>query len=281
MNVVVTGAGGFIGHHLLAALCVYNELNITAILRPGSHCVDKKYSVNQVFMDISQPPENAFEVMGKPDILIHLAWQGLSNYQSLYHFESELPIQYNFLKLLLGQGLKNLLITGTCLEYGMQSGALSSDSLTKPITPYGFAKDKLRQQLEFLQSDYIFNLTWARLFYIYGDKQAETSLLSQLKKSISSGDSKFKMSGGEQLRDYLPIHKVVKQLVFLAQQAQNMGVVNVCSGNPISIRKLVEKWIKENNWNIELELGYYPYPDYEPLAFWGVPDIKIENNNES
>jgi nucleoside-diphosphate-sugar epimerase len=281
MNVAVTGAGGFIGQHLLAQLNTYDELNITAIVRSGTDINDYKNYQNVVFIDISQPPENIFEVIGKPDVLIHLAWQGLSNYHSLRHFETELPLQYNFLKLLLDQGLKNLLVTGTCLEYGMQSGALSSDLLTQPTTPYGFAKDLLRKQLEFLQSSYNYNLIWARLFYIYGDNQADTSLLSQLKKSIQCGDAKFKMSGGEQLRDYLPVDKVVHQLVLLAQQQENIGVVNICSGNPISVRNLVEQWIKENNWNIELELGYYPYPDYEPLAFWGTKENKIECKNES
>jgi dTDP-6-deoxy-L-talose 4-dehydrogenase (NAD+) len=43
----------------------------------------------------------------------------------------------------------------------------------------------------------------------------------------------------------------------------------VCSGEPISVRKLVEGWIKDNGWSIGLDLGHYPYPDYEPMAFWG------------
>jgi dTDP-6-deoxy-L-talose 4-dehydrogenase (NAD+) len=32
---------------------------------------------------------------------------------------------------------------------------------------------------------------------------------------------------------------------------------------------MVETWLKENNWDIRLNLGHYPYPDYEPMAFWG------------
>jgi dTDP-6-deoxy-L-talose 4-dehydrogenase (NAD+) len=46
-------------------------------------------------------------------------------------------------------------------------------------------------------------------------------------------------------------------------------VVNLSSGRPISVRELVEKWIKENHWDIEPNLGFYPYPDYEPIEFWG------------
>ncbi|MEE8617691.1 MAG: hypothetical protein V3S86_00280 [Nitrosomonadaceae bacterium] len=44
---------------------------------------------------------------------------------------------------------------------------------------------------------------------------------------------------------------------------------NIYSGEPVSVRKLVERWLHENNWKIELNLGHYPYPDYEPMAFWG------------
>jgi dTDP-6-deoxy-L-talose 4-dehydrogenase (NAD+) len=77
------------------------------------------------------------------------------------------------------------------------------------------------------------------------------------------------MSGGEQLRDYLPVEEVARQIVRLAMARRDIGIVNICSGKPISVRRLVEQWLCERNWQIELKLGYYPYPDYEPMAFWG------------
>jgi len=77
------------------------------------------------------------------------------------------------------------------------------------------------------------------------------------------------MSGGEQLRDYLPVDEVAKHIVSLALVKKDTGPVNVCSGTPVSVRRLVEGWVKENGWSIRLNLGHYPYPDYEPMAFWG------------
>ena len=47
------------------------------------------------------------------------------------------------------------------------------------------------------------------------------------------------------------------------------GVMNCCSCEPISIRRLVEKYCVEKNKSIDLNLGYYHYPDYEPMEFWG------------
>ena len=77
------------------------------------------------------------------------------------------------------------------------------------------------------------------------------------------------MSGGEQLRDYLPVEKVAEYIVKISLQDKIGGVINCCSGEPIPIRKLVENYLIEKNKNIKLNLGYYPYPEYEPMAFWG------------
>lgn len=268
MKVAVTGASGFLGRHVLVEL-ESRSVVATVVLRPSSSTSPSLAKHTPTRMDLQNPPPNAFELMGSPDVLIHLAWGGLPNYKSLHHFEQELPAQYRFLKGLVESGLKNLVVTGTCFEYGMQSGPLREDMETRPTNPYGFAKDTLRCQIEHLKSDQSFTLTWARLFYVYGDGQAENSLLPQLKGAVERGDKVFNMSGGEQLRDYLPITEVAKCLVSLAMGNRDNGIVNICSGKPMSVRKLVEGWIEENGWSIELNLGYHPYPDCEPMAFWG------------
>ena len=268
MKVAVTGASGFIGRHVLLKLSE-SSCEITAITRKSENLSGFKSKIDIMEMDISLPLENAYELIGKPDILIHLAWHGLPNYKSLHHFETELPVQYRFLSGLVKSGLPNLLVAGTCFEYGMQSGALGEDCEARPSNPYGFAKDTLRHQLGFLKHEHPFNLTWARLFYIYGEGQSEKSLFPQLKKAVENGDKIFNMSGGEQLRDYLSVSEVASYLVSLAMMEKDIGVVNVCSGKPVSVRKLVENWIAEYSWSIKLNLGYYHYADYEPMNFWG------------
>ena len=92
------------------------------------------------------------------------------------------------------------------------------------------------------------------------------------------------MSGGEQLRDYLSVVDVARQIVKLAMAESEIGSVNICSGKPISVRRLVEQWLEENKWEIDLNLGYYPYPSYEPMAFWGANEstslIGIAESNQ-
>lgn len=268
MKIAVTGASGFIGRHVLTAL-LEHEVEVVAVTRDAARLAGLSEAVRIVEMDIAHPAPDCFEQMGCPDVLIHLAWESLPNYKLLHHFETELPRQYHFLKAMIEAGLPSLLVTGTCFEYGMQSGSLSEDMPANPNNPYGYAKDALRQQLEFSKSIKPFNLTWARLFYMYGEGQSNSSLYPQLKEAVLRGDKVFNMSGGEQLRDYLPVTEIARQIVRLAMTAGNVGIVNVCAGKPISVRRLVEQWLKDNCWKIELNLGYYPYPDYEPMAFWG------------
>ncbi len=268
MIVAVSGASGFIGQHVLMELARH-PVDVVAMVRDATKVVGVNSRTQVVQIDVKSASEDTFRAIGYPDVLIHLAWGGLPNYQSLHHIEDELPSQYRFLANLVKAGLPALVVSGTCFEYGMQSGPLSESLETRPHNPYGYAKDALRRQLEFLRQPRPFLLTWARLFYLYGDGQSETSLWPQLKRAVAQGEEVFNMSGGEQLRDYLHINHAAKHLVSLALKKANLGTVNICSGNPSSVRSLVEGWIRKNGWRISLNLGHYGYPDYEPMAFWG------------
>jgi nucleoside-diphosphate-sugar epimerase len=256
MKIAITGATGFIGQHVVHSL-KQTDAEIITISRTQSA---------DVVLDIANADDSTYQTLGCPDVLIHLAWDGLPNYKSLHHFESELPKQYQFLKKLIETGLPKVVVTGTCSEYGMQYGCLSVNNPIQPINPYGHAKAALHQQLLFLQSTKPFQLNWARLFYLYGSGQASSSLYSQFNLAIQNGDKIFNMSGGEQLRDFLPVENAAEKLVQIAYQDRN-SIINICSGEPISVRRLVETW--RGSAEIELNLGFYPYPDYETMAFLG------------
>lgn len=267
MKVAVSGASGFIGRHVLAELARRHETVVASARNAGS--VAAAPGITFVPLDLAAPPTHSFELLGRPDVLIHLAWEGLPNYRSARHTDIEEPRQFAFLRSLIADGLPALLVTGTCLEYGMRSGALHEALPAAPVNSYAIAKDRLRRELEGLRGTHRFALTWARLFYMYGPGQAPGSLLPQLAAAVARGDERFDMSGGEQLRDYLPVDEVARLLVALALTHCDAGVVNVCSGQPVRIRDLVESWLTQHQWRIALNLGHYPYPDHEPMAFWG------------
>lgn len=277
MKVAVTGASGFIGRHVLQTLRSDPKFEVTAASRGR---MEVSAGVRCVTLDVAASTEADYDRLGRPDVLIHLAWSGLPNYLSLHHYEEELPAQYRFLKNMVAAGLPAMVVTGTCYEYGMLSGELSEDMTAVPTNPYAYAKQALFQQLSFLKAHHPFALTWARLFYMWGEGQASGSIYPLLKAAVARGETRFAMSKGDQLRDYLPVEEVARQLAKIAEIDGGAGLVNICSGEPISIRTLVENWIAQNGWPIEPELGRYPYPAYEPLAFWG-STAKLEQTTGS
>ncbi len=274
MKVLVTGATGFIGRHIMPILLERGH-QITVLARNENKAREFDWYpyIRFISFDILDtlaciPPD-----LGENDAIIHLAWSGLPNYKSLFHFERNLPADYRFLKSVIEAGIKQVLVSGTCMEYGMQSGFLSEDMPTHPANPYALAKDTLRKFLEALHKETPFNLQWARLFYIYGKGQNPNSLLAQLDRAIDKGDEVFNMSGGEQLRDYLPVTEAVVQLTGLLEHAEKHGPVNICSGTAISILELVMNHIADRGAEIKLNPGYYPYPVDEPMVFWGKKSV--------
>lgn len=268
MKIAVTGANGFIGRHVLSVLNKRNIPCVAVDLNPPDEA-NAALADEWCQMDIHNPPANLFERIGRPNACIHLAWGGLDNYKSLRHFEVELPAQFRFLNTLVREGLQSLIVTGTCFEYGMRTGELFETMETRPTNAYGFAKDTLHRQLQFLREDTPYALTWGRLFYLFGKGQSPRSLWGQMQIAVARGDTRFPMSGGEQLRDYLPVEIVAEHLVSLAVAQADIATVNICSGHPISVRSLVEQWIASNDWQILPDFGCYPYPTYEPMEFWG------------
>lgn len=272
MKILVTGATGFIGNHLINELLKYKSYEIIATSRDVEKAKMFEWfdAVKYISHNLNDDYDNLYEKFSKPDKVVHLAWEGLSNYNDLTHIEQNLFNNYRFIKNLITNGLKDITITGTCFEYGMVNGCLSEDLHTNPSNSYALAKDNLRKFTEELHKQFEFSYRWIRLFYMYGEGQSEKSLVTLLDKAIQNGDKEFNMSGGEQLRDYLHIREIVFNISkIVIQNKIDNQIINCCSGEPISIRKFVENYLYERKYTMKLNLGYFPYPTYEPMAFWG------------
>ncbi len=272
MKILVTGATGFVGNHVINYLLDQSQHTIIATSRDTERAATFDWFERVTYVPFTigeEIPKNIRAFFHQPDLCIHLAWDGLPDFRSEAHQTTIYQNHKAFLSALIRDGLLKLSVTGTCLEYGMVEGELHETLPAHPTLSYPIGKNKLRESLEKLQNEQHFELDWIRLFYMYGQGQHPKSILAQLAQHIAEKKPVFNMSQGDQLRDYLPVEKIAEGIAKLALLNKGNGIINCCSGQPITIKKLVTDFIETHQAQMALNLGYYPYPDYEPFQFWG------------
>ncbi|HEY6941810.1 NAD(P)-dependent oxidoreductase [Dokdonella sp.] len=266
MRVAVTGASGFVGRHVVRALRARGA-GVIALSRHPEAALDA--GVQAVALDIAEAGSDAFDRIGRPDALLHLAWGGLPNYRAAHHLEHELPLHAAFLENCVRGGLRRLAVAGTCLEYGMRSGELEESLVAEPVVAYARAKHALHRRLQALRMESPFGLAWLRVFYLYGPGQAPTSLWAQLRAALARGATHFDLSPGDQLRDFISVETAANTIATLVTAHADPGTVNICSGAPVTVLDTVRGWLRDEERDLVLVPGVLPYPDYEPFAFWG------------
>ena len=111
MKIAITGATGFIGHHVRNAL-TKTDHDVVLVVRSVERVGEKFAREEIVIADLSQARTDLFEFFGKPDVVLHLAWGGLPNYVDYYHVDVELPMQLRFLTALANSGFERLVAIG-------------------------------------------------------------------------------------------------------------------------------------------------------------------------
>lgn len=280
MKIAIIGGTGFIGIHLVK-LFIKKKIRIIATYTNKKKILFNT-KVKWKYLNIYKK-KNYYKYLENPDLVIHLSWGGLPNYNKAFHLQYELPFQKNFIKSLVSKGLKNIFVSGTCYEYGKKKGRLNENMSTNPNTKYSIAKDKLRKYLFKLKKNYNFNLTWGRIFYVYGKHNSRATLYNQILES-DKNNNEVKVQGNL-IRDYLHINELVK-LIYKISLKKNSNIVNICSGKGVSLKNLIKKICK--NENIKPKIIYIKNKPnkYESVIFYGNSKklkkiLKIRKNNEN
>jgi nucleoside-diphosphate-sugar epimerase len=274
MRVLVTGATGGLGELVIDKLL---QQGIEVIATSRDEMKAKKCSffgkADYISFDISkQDGSDLFTYFRKPDSVIHLAWEKLDEYKNPAHTGEILHDHKAFIENLVINGLKDLTVIGTCYEYGLKEGELNEEMPSDPVLPYPQGKNMLREFIEKLQHNKHFSYKWIRIFYVFGEVKGRKNLYTHLMNAIINKEPSFNMSGGEQVRDFLTPLEIADHIVRIALQNKMQGVINCCSGKPVKLKDFVRDYIDKNDYKITLNLGVYPYPDYEPMETWGSTD---------
>ena len=254
MKIAITGASGYIGRH------------VTAVAKTNGHeviAIDSSSSI-----DIFSQHENIFQALQEPDVLLHLAWRDGFKHNSPEHMKN-LSHHYEFLRSYVNDGGKKVAVMGSMHEVGYWEGAIDENTPCNPLSQYGVAKNALRQSIMLLAKDCDFNLYWLRGFYIYGDDNGGHSIFSKIAQAATDGKTEFPFTTGKNKYDFLHIDEFSDQVLAAITQDDITGIINICSGKPVSLAEKVEQYIADNSYNITLQYGAFPDRPYDSPAVWG------------
>lgn len=197
-----------------------------------------------------------------------MAWKDGFLHNSSNHMLN-LSKHYEFLENMIKGGLRHLVVIGTMHEVGYWEGAIDENTPCNPMSMYGIAKNCLRKSLEIILKDKNVTFQWLRLYYIVADDTRSNSIFSKIISAEKEGKEKFPFTTGKNKYDFIDIKTLAEQISLASTQSEVDGIINCCTGTPISLADKVEQYLKDNNLKITLDYGAFKDRAYDSPAVWG------------
>jgi len=270
--VLVTGASGFIGGHLCRMLYELGAQIFGLVRCPG---LRKQHLYEQHVVDIVDRQQVRSLVYDlRPDLVVHLAANKnraceLAGYRDSYKVNvlGSLNLIEACLEL---PSLTRFVFLGTCEEYGLQPVPFDETLREIPVSPYAVTKLAVTQLLQAIAQSHDFPAVILRLSVVYGPGQGKDMFLPGLVQALLA-KSRFKMTRGEQTRDFVFIEDVTDAILRALTVPDLQGqVINISSAQPIRIEDIAIKAAQLIDHDAEslLDIGGREYAAGETMNYW-------------
>lgn len=268
MNILITGATGFIG----SALCremLDGGHSVTAVIRPNSPKRDKlprEVSVIELGLD------KIIGLTGSYDICYNLAWNGSSG-DARNDFETQMSnIKYtaDMIRTAKRLGCRRFIGAGSQAEYGVVKGVCDENTAPNPFMMYGAAKlsSYYMGKLAAAQEDISF--VWPRIYSVYGAGENEGTLMSYLVSCLKNSIT-AELSPCENMWDFMYITDCTKALRMLGEAEKADGIYNVSAGKPRLLKEFVNEARDVINPGAEIRFGVKAADPKR--TFWLEPNV--------
>lgn len=270
--VLLTGATGFVGQHVLRALAE-NGAKVRLVVRDGKK---GNLSTSEGVENVVTTPDLFAEsadwwaaICNGIDTIIHVAWYAEPS--KYIQSDKNIDCLTGTLQMAKGAakaGVRRFIGIGTCAEYDLTAGMLSIETPLRPLTPYAGAKAAAFMALSQWLPPQGVEFAWCRLFYLYGEGEDARRLVPYLHEQLSVGKP-AQLTSGSQIRDFLDVRNAAGMIVQTALSAEQ-GAVNVCSGIPITVKQLAEQIADKYGRRDLLNFGARPDNLIDPPRVVGV-----------
>lgn len=241
MKVLLTGAGGFIGRHVLDALDKQGIETIAVGRRKPDDWSGGSFEVVDL-LEIDDFDAFAGEIGATH--LLHLAWYA----EHGKYWNSPLNLRWSaattrLVEAFCKAGGRQVVIAGTCAEYDWSYGfCREAETPIEPATLYGSAKDATRRLSMAICREHGVPCAWGRIFLTYGAGEAPQRLVPALADVFRGERAPFAIDK-DCFRDFLHVSDVAAAFAALLTGGAN-GVYNISSGEPVRLGDVV-RWIAD------------------------------------
>jgi len=270
-RVLVTGANGFVGKHLCKALFQKEAVVIGLLRRPvDNKCLSEQHVVD--ILDESTLRQVIHDV--QPEFVVHLAAnknRAVNSDSYREGYETNLMGSFNLINSCRGViGLNRFVFLGSTEEYGELQPPFKEVDKEAPVTAYGASKLAVTELLKSLGRANEFCGVILRPTIAYGPGQDDSMFLPALIKTLVANKD-FKMSLGEQTRDFIYIDDLVQAIIeALVIPGLCSDVINISSAEPIRIDAVAKMTANLVNCRAEqlLKFGEKDYRPGDLMEYW-------------
>ena len=242
--ILLTGASGFIGKHLLPALVErYGEDNILVLTSKQIHCRHLLLHNNYNF-------ENDFFVKsGYSDKINTIVHAGAFTPKNAKKINSWKHCNGNILSTdrLLNAELPSLrkIVYLSTLDVYKSDDIISEGTVIEPVSLYAHSKMYVEQMLGAWANTENKRCQILRIGHVYGPgEELYEKIIPVTMRKLMADEPLQLWGGGEELRSFIFAQDIVNAILNAVKLEESIGVVNLVGGQPVSILELVNKLIR-------------------------------------